>query len=85
MVRPDTSKLSTIPPHHPEGGTVYLFSDGLNGINEDWKADVYTWRHIGKEKKVISGVMISKVYFHLRNGSENRPNLKQSCIESQAP
>ena len=78
LVSPDKSKLSTIPPHHPEGGTVYLFSDDVKGKNDDWKADGYTWRYIGKKEKVISGVTIVKVYFHLRNGSEKSSKFKRT-------
>ena len=53
MINPEVKKISTVPAYQPEGGSVFLFSSGLEGKNaDDWKADGYTWKHIGKKRKL---------------------------------
>ena len=81
FVSPDRTKVSTIAPYHPEGRTVYLFS----GENDDWKADGYTWRYNGKKEKVISGVTVTKIYFHIRNGNEKSSKFRRSVYQMSGP
>ena len=49
---PDVAEVSNFPSFKPEGGSLYVISDGQSEKKKkkDWRADGYTWRNYAKKR-----------------------------------
>ena len=67
--KPNTSKLSFLPPVHPKEGDVFLYSDSFSSsLSKDILCDGIAWKSTGVKSHPSSSPQMHIRYYSLRHG-----------------